>query len=130
MQTIIRTVLAGLAILIIQPFLFLIKAGFNPYVIFTLLLIFLFLLYFLFFYKGNLKLLQKDFEKLPPKNKREVVIFIFGGIFIALILFYESLGIFYGLEDLNKYHSLFIDNLSTNIVNYLIMLLSNVGIVK
>lgn len=64
------------------------------------------------------------------ENKWGLIIFIFGGILVALILFYESLNLFYDSENLSKYRSLFIDNISKNIVDYLIMLLNNAGVVR
>lgn len=113
-----------------KPFNFLISSGVNPYIIFILLVIIVFLLYFLIFYGGNLKLFKKSFNKMTPAKRRVWFIFLFCGIFIALVFFYESLDLFYGQNGVEKYHSSFIDNNLSNFVSMITSFLERAGIIK
>lgn len=130
MQTLFNIINVGIAGFLMKPFLYLIKTGLNPYIIFILLIIVLFLSYFLVFYRGNVSILREGFKKMPLKKKRVWFIFLFGGIFVALVLFYESLYLFYDSSDLIKYHSSFVDNVLSNVVGGIISFFEKIGIIK
>lgn len=101
---------------------YLFKTGFNPYLLFTILVIVIFTIYFLILYKGKFALLVKDFQELSPRQKRDLYIFIIGGLLMALIVLYGALG--------PKYHSSYIDVRSTSFGESLLSFLENIGLVK
>ena len=113
-----------------NPFGSLLSGGLNPYIIFIFLVIIVFLICFIVLYQGSLKLLIENFKEMTPAKKRTWFIFLFGGIFVALMLFYESLDIFYGQNDVGKYHLAFIDNNLSNMVAGITSFLEKIGIIK
>jgi len=130
MQTINNIYNRQIGDILTKPFDFLVSSGLNPYIIFVFLVIIVFLLYFIILYGGNLKLFIEHFNKMAPVKKRVWLTFLFGGIFIALILFYESLYLFYGQNDVKKYHLTFIDNNLSNFVSMITLFLERIGIIR
>ncbi len=134
MQTLLNIFHRVIAEFLEPSFSYLIKSGLNPYFIFLLLVIFIFGLYFLyfgiFFCRGNFSLVLKAFKKMPRKNKRNWFIFLFGGILIAFILFYQMLDLFYKSEDVVKYHSSIVDNSLISFGDKMVLFLEKIGIVK
>ena len=130
MQTILNIINRGIAKLLTGPFLYLVEKGVNPYIIFILFIIIIFVLYFALLYKGNFGLFRKSFRKMPLKNKINWFIFLFGGILIAFILFYQMLDLFYSSTDVNRYHSSFIDTASASFGEKMMVFLEKTGIAK
>lgn len=119
----------------IEPiFLHSIKIGVNPYIVFILLVLVIFLLNFLFFgflgYRGNFRLLQKDFKNMPIKNKRNWFIFLFVGIFMAFIMFYQILELLYSPADIVSYRVPSIDKAVASFGDKMVLFLEKIGILR
>ena len=115
-----------------ESFLYFIKIGIIPYIVFSALLLLIFLFYFLIFYRLNFKKLQKDFKGLTKRKRIELIIFLLGGIFISYILFYFSLNVIMPNNDsLSKYQSASINNSLINFWdNKIFPFLVGIGLVK
>jgi hypothetical protein len=108
--------------LIQGPAIYLFKTGFNPYLLFIVLVIFIFTIYFLILYRGNFNLLIKDFKELSPRKKRDLYIFTIGGLLMGLI-------VLYGVIE-SGYRSSYIDNKGTTFGESLLSFLEKIGLVK
>lgn len=111
-------------------FLYFVNTGINPYFIFIFFIIIIFLLYILLFYRGNLYLLKKDFKKMSPTNKRNWLIFLFVGIFMAFTAFYQTLDLVYSPSDVTQYHVVWIDDTVASFGDRMVSFLEKKGILK
>ncbi|MDD2681071.1 MAG: hypothetical protein PHE20_03160 [Patescibacteria group bacterium] len=120
---------------LISPiFSHIIEIGVNPYIVFVLLVLVIFSLYFLLFsllaYRGNFNLLKKDFKKMPLKNKRDWFIFLFVGVLMAFIMFYQMLDSFYSPADIVRYRVSSIDKAVASFGDKMVLFLEKIGILR
>lgn len=131
MNTIVHNHLVkGLAWLIEKPFKYFISININPYIIFAFFVLFIFLFYFIIFYQGQISKFIYNFKNMTIRQRRNWFIFLFGGILIAFILFYNSLNLFYDSSTVGKYRSHFIDNLEFSLGGSMTSFLEKVNILK
>jgi hypothetical protein len=119
----------------IEPaFLYLVRSGINPYFIFILFVIFILALYYLWVsllvYRGDFTLIVKGMKRMSKKNKRNWFIFLFGGVIIAFIMFYQMIGLFYEPAEAARYHFAFIDNATASFGYKMVSFLEKIGIIK